>query len=75
MVDRVVVVWVAAGWTTAVSRVLVVVLVVTGSDAQELRSTVATMQSSELRMVSFFIVRWFSSYKDSSQVPSADVLK
>jgi hypothetical protein len=45
------------------------------SDAQELKSSVAATANSEVRMVSFFIVRWFSSKKDSSQVPSADVLE
>jgi hypothetical protein len=47
---------VAAGCTTALSWVVVVVvLVVAGSEAHEIRNMVAKTESSDVNMVSFFI--------------------
>jgi hypothetical protein len=58
-VERVVVVLVdAAGRVTAVSCVVVVVLVVTGSScAHAARNIVADTENSDVRMVSFFILK------------------
>jgi hypothetical protein len=54
----VVVLVVAAGRTA--SCVVVVVLVVTGSScAQEARKRPAVIENSEVKMVSFFMIRWF----------------
>ena len=50
----------AAGRVTAVSCVVVVVLVVTGSScAQDARNMPAVIEKSEVKMVSFFMIRWF----------------
>ena len=64
----------AGGRVTAVSCVVVVVLVVTGwSWAHEARKRAADTENSEVRIVNFFIVK-FSFQRESSQVPRADVL-
>jgi hypothetical protein len=63
----------AAGCCTVVSRVVVVVCVVTGSsDAQEVSMMPATIENSEVMMVNFFI--GLDSINDSSQVAIVDVL-
>jgi hypothetical protein len=59
VVERVVVVLVAAGLTTAVSWVDVVVDVVAGSlttVVQEVKNSITIAESAGMRMISFFIV-------------------
>jgi hypothetical protein len=72
----VVVCWVVVeGRVTAVSCVVVVVVVAAGlSDEQELKTSVARIESSDVRMVSFFIWQWYVLKDESSQVSSPDVL-
>jgi hypothetical protein len=53
----VVVCWTGAG-RTAVSLVVVVVLVTGLSEEQDIRNIVARMENSDVRMVRFFIVGW-----------------